>query len=130
MVVMTKVDLPQALEEDVAREQTPGRELFPLSLVQGTGYDRLLRALAERCRELIAGRNLGATSPNQRHQATLAQTLAHLESAMTLAGSGAGPLDLIATELRSALQSLGEITGEAATEDILERIFSRFCVGK
>jgi tRNA modification GTPase len=128
LVVATKTDLPQELDTDALLEQVPGPGLFPLSLVDGSGYDPLLRALAERCRGLRAERRGGNASPNLRHQAILARTLSCLESAVAFAGTG--PLDLLATELRSALDSLGEITGETATEEVLERIFSRFCIGK
>jgi tRNA modification GTPase len=40
------------------------------------------------------------------------------------------PSDLIATDIRSALHHLGEITGEITTEDILGNIFGKFCIGK
>ena len=40
------------------------------------------------------------------------------------------PLEIFAIELRDALGSIGEITGEVTTEDILNRIFSDFCIGK
>jgi len=52
-----------------------------------------------------------------------------LEEALALAEQGQ-PLDLIAPRLREAVNSLGEITGEVSTADILEEMFSKFCVGK
>ncbi|MCL2270859.1 MAG: tRNA uridine-5-carboxymethylaminomethyl(34) synthesis GTPase MnmE, partial [Treponema sp.] len=52
-----------------------------------------------------------------------------LEEALALAEKEE-PLDLIAPLLREAVNSLGEITGEVTTADILEEMFSRFCVGK
>jgi len=54
---------------------------------------------------------------------------AALEEALALAEQGQ-PLDLIAPLLREAVNSLGEITGEVSTADILEEMFSKFCVGK
>jgi len=54
---------------------------------------------------------------------------AALEEALSLAEQGQ-PLDLIAPRLREAVNSLGEITGEVSTADILEEMFSKFCVGK
>ena len=52
-----------------------------------------------------------------------------LEEALSLAERGE-PLDIIAPLLREAVNALGEITGEVSTADILEQMFSRFCVGK
>ena len=71
-----------------------------------------------------------AASPNIRHRDALERAAGHLDTAAAQAGSGEGFLDRLATELQDALAALGEITGQTATEEILERIFSRFCVGK
>ena len=66
---------------------------------------------------------------NIRHGDVLKRTLSALGRAeATLAGGKA--LDLAATEIREALDILGEISGETATEEILSAIFSRFCIGK
>jgi tRNA modification GTPase len=40
------------------------------------------------------------------------------------------PLDLVAVDLRAATEAVGEIVGQTATEDLLDIIFSRFCIGK
>jgi tRNA modification GTPase len=52
-----------------------------------------------------------------------------LQEAITLVESG-GDHDLAAAEMRLALNALGEVTGEIYTAAILDRIFSRFCIGK
>jgi tRNA modification GTPase len=52
-----------------------------------------------------------------------------LQAALALLESGEPP-ELVAVELRSALDCVGEIVGGAETEEILGQIFSRFCIGK
>lgn len=68
-------------------------------------------------------------APNIRQK----QVLQHMSCCLERAMGGfkrALPLDVIALDLRQALNLLGEITGETATEDILDQIFSSFCLGK
>jgi tRNA modification GTPase len=66
---------------------------------------------------------------NPRHRQALQSALDHVRYAMQAVGAGS-PVDLIAIDVTAAVNSLGEITGETATEDLLEIIFSEFCVGK
>ena len=75
-------------------------------------------------------RSNGAAAPGSPRQKQLIDAaLAALEEALTLADTGE-PLDLIAPALREGVNALGEITGEVSTAEILEAMFSRFCVGK
>jgi tRNA modification GTPase len=66
---------------------------------------------------------------NERHRRELAQTRAAAGRALETAGMGLSP-ELIALDLRDALDHLGMIIGATYTDDILERIFSDFCIGK
>jgi tRNA modification GTPase len=52
-----------------------------------------------------------------------------LHQARTALEQGAGN-ELVAIDLREALQAIGEISGETATDDILNNIFAKFCIGK
>jgi tRNA modification GTPase len=60
---------------------------------------------------------------------SLRQALASIESAHNLAVQGAGD-ELIAAELRTVLEHTGQVAGRVYTDDLLDRIFSRFCIGK
>lgn len=71
----------------------------------------------------------GALICDLRHKEALLRAREALVSFVRLVQDSA-PTELAACELRSVLTSLGEITGETTTDDILERIFSRFCIGK
>jgi len=66
---------------------------------------------------------------NQRHRQHLARAREAVQAARTALDRGVSG-DLLALELRRALHELGAITGEITTEDVLDQIFSRFCIGK
>ena len=66
---------------------------------------------------------------NQRQAAALTRAKASLEQVQTTIANQL-PLDFWTIDLRSAIQALGEIIGEDVTESVLDRIFSRFCIGK
>jgi tRNA modification GTPase len=100
-----------------------------VSCTTGTGFDQLLDAMSEAAglRHLGSGQSLAAI--NARHKALLESTRASLEAAATLVQSNEPP-ELAALELRAALDTLGRIVGTTDTEEILGKIFSRFCIGK
>ena len=66
---------------------------------------------------------------NARHRDALERTQSALARASEAAQQNAFE-ECVALELKSALQALGEIIGETATEDLLDQIFSQFCIGK
>jgi tRNA modification GTPase len=66
---------------------------------------------------------------SERHRQALDQALQELAQAQVLLGEKAG-LDLVAEALRGAGLALDRITGQTTPEDLLDRIFSRFCLGK
>ena len=99
-----------------------------VSALTGAGVARLEEAIVER---VIRGPAVGedAFMARQRHVGALTRAFVALERARTrLIVDNAG--ELVAEELREAQDALGEITGAFATEDLLEHIFSSFCIGK
>jgi tRNA modification GTPase len=66
---------------------------------------------------------------NQRQAAALTRAKSALEQVQQTIADQL-PLDFWTIDLRSAIQALGEITGEEVTESVLDQIFSRFCIGK
>ena len=75
-----------------------------------------------------AGEESAALS-QARHVAAAKRACASLSDAVS-AIDGGMPLDLCAIDLSTALDALGEITGETMNEAIIDEVFSRFCVGK
>jgi tRNA modification GTPase len=122
-IVRNKIDLsgdsPGIVDGD--------RSVVMLSARTGDGVD----ALRERIRDLAGFRDLGegAFTARRRHVEALKDAQKHFEAGRAaLRDARAG--ELLAEELRLAQQSLGTITGEFTPDDLLDRIFSEFCIGK
>ena len=98
-----------------------------LSAVTGEGEQDLVRTVLERCGGLSEQPLLLAL--NQR-QSDLASTAAEALARSEQVAADGLPWDFWTIDLRQAIRSLGEITGEQLTESVLDRIFSRFCIGK
>jgi tRNA modification GTPase len=99
----------------------------PVSATRGDGLGDLRRALAGRLGVGAGEPDTPVTHP--RHAEALARARAALGRAAAAAEDGR-PGEIVALELREALSAIGEVTGRTASEDLLERIFSRFCIGK
>ncbi len=105
---------------------TAAADLLPTSARTGLGLPALRSALAERARA-HARPVLAPSLSRCRHH--IAACLGHLRQAHAIA-LNEGPAELLAMELRGALDQLGEMVGAVYTDDLLDRIFSRFCIGK
>ena len=103
-----------------------------VSAKTGEGLERLYAAIFSAIQGQAADmqlRNMPAALGTVRQKNLVDAACAALEEAFALV-KREEPLDLIAPLLREAVNALGEITGEVSTSDILEEMFSRFCVGK
>lgn len=94
----------------------------------GTGMDELRRRMAAAVEPAIAAAEHGAI-PNLRHRKLLDTAMAAVRDAITTMESG-HPFELIAIDLNSAAERLGDILGETVRPDVLDEIFTRFCIGK
>jgi tRNA modification GTPase len=97
-----------------------------VSATQGRGVRELAEALAGLVR---AGSGAIGREVAARHRRALAEALRVLGEAEERARAG-WPLDAVSSTLRGALDALDDLTGRTTTEDLLDRIFARFCLGK
>jgi tRNA modification GTPase len=131
LIVISKADLAERIDRAQLLRQTGELSVFTLSALTGAGCPLFIEALAARCREAIrTSHGSRGPAPNRRHQEALRRAGDFLDSAAEVLARQERVLDLAAAELRSALSAVGEITGETVTEEIVELIFSRFCLGK
>ena len=123
MVVVNKADLGR-LPGDLV---VAGRPAERLSCLTGAGIERLLELLSARASEQMA---LGQTPmlTRARHRAALHAALEALGRIADLPPDA--ELALVAEDLRLAVRAIGRITGRVGVEDLLDRIFAGFCIGK
>ncbi|MDT7534106.1 tRNA uridine-5-carboxymethylaminomethyl(34) synthesis GTPase MnmE [Sphingobium sp. SA2] len=118
-------DLPRAdallIAAQCDRDATrPGLQL---SAQTGEGMDSLVTTLLDRAAQLLPGE--GDYALHARQRARVGELLAHVEAARH-----SDDLLVIAEELRQARRAIDALTGQAGTEDMLDRLFSGFCIGK
>lgn len=133
IVVLNKIDL--AKSGDGVKVETKildklGRNVPTVEtcVPTGEGIDKLETAIAEVAASIGAGSE-GAMVSNIRHRQCLESASGSLSQALATVASGE-PIDFLSVDLAAARNSLGLITGETATDDLLDRIFSEFCIGK
>ncbi len=129
IMVVNKVDRLLALELNQVRSMWPGAPLVRTSTLTGSGLSDLEETIAEL---VLAGKALHQDSvlvTSARHQDALRRAAQHLQASLATLEQSL-PLDFVSIDLRAAFDALGEVTGEAVSEDLLDRIFSEFCIGK
>ena len=129
IVVVNKADRIQCLEVDQVRNKWPEADLVLTSTLTGIGLPELEETIAN---FVLAGKTIQGESAlvtSVRHQEALRRAAEHLQASLIPLAQGL-PLDFVSIDLRAAFDALGEITGETASDDLLERIFSEFCIGK
>ena len=125
IVCLNKRDLSaRVTREDLAR--LTEAEVCELSAHTGQGVEDLIGRIARR---IVVGDESDGQLTVQRH-IELAQAAAECLERAILAIKSDFPLDTAAIDLRESLEKLGEITGENASEAVIDRVFSNFCVGK
>ena len=127
IIIINKIDLVKTIPE------LPFSSGIHPIVAAAAALDRGIADLETAILDAVSGGNLQAANSdlaiNQRQAAALTRAKISLEQC-TDTISNKLPLDFWTIDLRGAIQALGEVTGEEVTESVLDRIFSRFCIGK
>jgi len=127
VIVFNKADLPVGDDRAATRARSGETlEAFDIAATDGQGVERLRAALAARVVEDLSGADFPAVT-RLRHEALLREALTRLEHVDTAALEAP---ELAAEDLRLAARALERITGRIGAEDVLEVVFSTFCIGK
>lgn len=129
IIVINKIDLPPAIDQNDGQKIFSGFPVVRISALTGQGLNKLRKAIAA-C--LLKG-DIDMTSshiaPNLRHKQALTDAHKFFNSACKNTKEDS-PMEIVALELKSGLDALGSIIGETTSDEVLDSIFSRFCLGK
>ena len=128
VVVLNKIDLPARVNEQALDALASGLRRVRISALKGEGLEALRKAIVEVITSGLDTADLGV-APSLRHKEALERVSGHFQAAVSNLREGL-PFEILAVDLQGGLEALGEIVGETANEEVLDRIFSRFCIGK
>jgi tRNA modification GTPase len=132
LTVVNKIDLVDSsavarFRESLSPEAT--RTVVPISVRTGEGLDELKHAIESMFLRPSLEVWDGLIITNLRHRVALERAMSGLDQALESVGDGVQP-EFVAVDLRGASDALGEIVGDITSDDILNRIFAEFCIGK
>jgi tRNA modification GTPase len=129
VVVLNKIDLPQMISDQDVVRLAAGGPILDVSATERQGLPALRQAVIG---QFFNGDGPAADAPvltSVRHRDALQKALRSLALARESITDGR-PADLVAVDVQDAIDHIGAITGQATSEDVLDRIFSEFCIGK
>lgn len=130
IILLNKSDLTPKLSMEELSTFVPKEQIISVSVRENTGFDVLIETIKKMffSEQLMQGQDellLG----NTRHQNALYQAQLAMEHCLETIAMRM-PEDFISLDLQDASRELGEITGDVADEEIIDRIFTKFCLGK
>ena len=129
IIVLNKSDLGFAVGENEVREMLPKAAVMRCAVKESVGID----AVEDEIETFVYGsegsRSTRVLVNNVRHIHLLEQAEKDMENAAELIRRRE-PMEVIEVDVRSAYDALGEIIGETVSDEILDEVFSRFCLGK
>ena len=130
IVILNKTDLPRRVDLDELKKLTDGDALIETSIVKHEGMDQLGQQISKMFfNEGIESSQNNVMVTNARHIGLLHQANAALSD--VLKGINAGmPVDLVQIDMTRCWDLLGEITGDSYQNELLDQLFSQFCLGK
>lgn len=129
IILLNKTDLPNVYDEDYFKNYVKNIQIISTSITKGVGIEELENSI----RNMFYSGNVEIKSDivinNVRHKNQLDKALKNILSVIEDLNANV-PLDCLEVDLKNCWENLGEISGDTIGEDILDRIFSEFCIGK
>lgn len=129
IIILNKNDLETVLQEDDPKFKEISHHIIKMSARNATGIEKLYEQIMElfQLNEINLDHEIVIT--NIRHKNLISKAIKNVKKTKETVEQKM-PLDLIAIFMKDILENLGNITGEVVSEDIINEIFSKFCLGK
>ena len=129
IILLNKNDLNSVISENDEKLKKASKNILKISALNKTGIDELYEKISElfNLNEINLDNEILIT--NIRHKNIISKAIENVKMA-NKALSDSMPIDIITIYIKQILDDLGEITGDSVTEDIINEIFSKFCLGK
>lgn len=129
IVLLNKTDLPQRVDEKKLEGLLPNQRVIKISILEEKGLDEIEDEIVN----MVYGGNIKSRDSsfitNVRHKSSLEKALKSISDGIEAANQNL-PYDLIEVDIKDCYDFLGEITGDTVDDDIVDKIFSNFCLGK
>ena len=129
IALLNKTDLPNKIELEDLQKQLGNKKLIATSIAKGVGVEELEKVI----KEMFYSGNVEISDDiivtNVRHKNQLERAKKNISDVLQGIKQGV-PLDCVEVDVKSCWKNLGEISGDTVSEDIIDKIFSEFCIGK
>ncbi|WIV13887.1 tRNA uridine-5-carboxymethylaminomethyl(34) synthesis GTPase MnmE [Proteiniborus sp. MB09-C3] len=129
IVLLNKSDLPSRIDEEDIKKHLPDKRIINTSISKNEGIDKLEEILEDMFLSSEVKISDNTIVTNVRHRDQLLKAKDNIEDALQSLDLSM-PLDCIEVDIKNCWENLGEITGDTVGEDIIDKIFSEFCIGK
>ncbi len=127
IILLNKIDLEKKLNLTEIRDS--GKKIIEISVKNKMGVENLYQEISNvfKLNEIaVDGETIVS---NNRHKSLIINAHNNLKKAKEILAQNM-PIDIISSYLKEIIEELGKITGESVTEDVINEIFSKFCLGK
>ena len=129
IVILNKTDLPQKIEIDEVEDLVGKENIIQTSIPNDIGVEDVEQRIKDMFASGIESSQNEVIINNARHVALLNKAADSLDAVLVGIKNGM-PVDLCQTDMRDAWEDLGEITGDSYQDELLDELFSKFCLGK
>ena len=129
IIILNKIDKEQIVNEAEIRKSVNDKPIISISALNKIGIEKLYKKISDMYKFGEINIDDSLTITNERHKQAIMNMEKHIKKAREAIKENM-PIDIITINITDILEEIGKITGEGVSEDIINEIFKKFCLGK